>query len=77
MPGQQCGRNVNDVIFSRAIVMGYNLKELDDQDHSLVLSVDILAGIYGGNYTWWNDTVFQELNPNVTFPEARIKVVAR
>ena len=64
-------------MFFRAIVMGYNLKTLEEQDHTLVLSVDILAGIYGGNYTWWNDTVFQELNPNVTFPDERIKVVAR
>ena len=57
----------------RAIVMGYNLKGVED----LVLSVEILAGIYSGNYTWWNDTVFQELNPNVTFPQTRINVVAR
>ena len=61
----------------RAIVIGYNLPELVAQDHDLVLSVEILAGIYNGNYTWWNDTVFQELNPNVTFPEKEIGVVAR
>ncbi len=58
-------------------MMGYNLPGLVQQKQDLVLSVEILAGIYSGNYTWWNDSVFRELNPDVIFPNKTIQVVAR
>ncbi len=58
-------------------MIGYNLPGLRAQEYDLVLNVQVLAGIYSGRYTAWNDSVFQQLNPNVSFPNTSIEVVAR
>ena len=34
-------------------------------------------GIYNGSVTWWNDTQIAYLNPHLSFPHERIKVLAR
>lgn len=43
----------------------------------LRLSGGILAQIYLGNITSWNDPAIQALNPNVTLPALRIKCIVR
>jgi serine/threonine protein kinase/ABC-type phosphate transport system substrate-binding protein len=46
-------------------------------EQQLKLSLEQLVGIYNGTYTHWNDTTFTENNPNITFPNAKIIVLAR
>lgn len=57
----------------RAVALGYNM-QLEEQ---LRLSMEQIVGIYNGTYTHWNDTVFKENNPNITFPNEKILVLAR
>ena len=57
-----------------AVVPVYNL---DDVPAGLKLTPDILAGIYLGKITRWNDPMIAELNKTVTLPNADIVVAHR
>jgi phosphate transport system substrate-binding protein len=57
-----------------AVVPVYNL---DGVAEGLKLTPDVLAGIYLGKITRWNDPKIAELNKTVTIPNADIVVVHR
>ena len=57
-----------------AVVIVYNL---DGVESGLKLTPDILAGIYLGKITRWNDPKIAELNKTVTLPNADIVVSHR
>jgi phosphate transport system substrate-binding protein len=57
-----------------AVVIVYNL---DKVEGGLRLTPDLLAGIYLGKITRWNDPKIAELNRNVTLPNADIVVSHR
>lgn len=46
-------------------------------DHGLRLSAPVLAGIFGGRITRWNDKAITALNPGLALPDARIRRVVR
>jgi phosphate transport system substrate-binding protein len=56
------------------VVPAYNLPEVKE---SLVFSGPVLAGIYLGKITRWNDPALKELNPGVDLPDKAIGVVHR
>ena len=58
-----------------AVAMAYNVPELEGQ--SLNMTGDVIADIYLGEITNWNDPAIQELNPDVQLPDAEITVVHR
>ncbi|MBP2669561.1 MAG: pstS-2 [Deltaproteobacteria bacterium] len=57
-----------------AVVLVYNL---DKVEGGLKLTPDVLAGIYLGKITRWNDPKIAELNKNITMPNADIVVAHR
>ena len=57
-----------------AVVVVYNL---DKVETGLKLTPDILAGIFLGKITRWNDPKIAELNKTVTLPNADIVVAHR
>ena len=57
-----------------AVVIAYNIPDLEKR---LILSGDVIADIYLGHITKWNDPRIQELNPDVTLPNEDIIVVKR
>ena len=54
-----------------AVVMAYNLPEVKE----LKLSGEVVADIYLGKITKWNDAKIQELNPSVTLPNKELTPV--
>ena len=46
-------------------------------DGQLKLNADVLAKIYSGDITTWNDAAIKALNPGVTLPATKISVVHR
>ena len=56
-----------------AVVLAYNLPGVDN----LKLTGDIIADIYLGKITKWNDAKIQELNPSVTLPNKELTPVYR
>ena len=46
-------------------------------DGQLKLTADVVAGIYMGTITTWNDPAIVKLNPGVTLPSTKINVVHR
>ena len=56
-----------------AVVLAYNLPGVDN----LKLTGDIVADIYLGKITKWNDAKIQELNPSVTLPNKELTPVYR
>lgn len=56
-----------------AVVAAYNLEGVD----KLNLTGEVLAGIFLGNITKWNDPAIAELNPDAQLPNAEIGVVHR
>ncbi|HET7479884.1 MAG TPA: phosphate ABC transporter substrate-binding protein PstS [Rubrobacteraceae bacterium] len=58
-----------------AVVAAYNLEDLGDTP--LNLTGTVLADIFLGKITNWNDPAIAELNPNATLPDAQISVVHR
>ena len=56
-----------------AVVLAYNLPGVDN----LKLTGDIIADIYLGKITKWNDAKIQELNPGVTLPAKELTPVYR
>jgi len=57
-----------------AVVVAYNLPGFDGR---LQLTPDVLAGIYLGTITTWNDKKVAAVNPGVTLPAAPILAVHR
>lgn len=57
-----------------AIVPAYNLKGID---RPIRFSAEVLAGIFLGEITMWNDPVLQQFNDGVALPEMNIAVVHR
>lgn len=55
------------------VTAAYNVEGVD----GLRLTGDVLADIYLGHVTRWNDDQIEELNPDVTLPDSRITVVHR
>jgi phosphate transport system substrate-binding protein len=57
-----------------AIAVAYNLRGVDKP---LNFSGEVLADIFLGNVTKWNDDKIKELNPGVALPDKEIAVVHR
>ncbi|KAL5022145.1 hypothetical protein ScPMuIL_001300 [Solemya velum] len=57
-----------------SVVIGYNLPGLNE---TLRLKRDQVVGIFNGTYKYWNESTFSETNPNSTFPNVKITVLAR
>ncbi|MBS0570243.1 MAG: phosphate ABC transporter substrate-binding protein PstS [Proteobacteria bacterium] len=57
------------------IVPAYNIDGVDSG--KLVLDGKVLAGIFLGSITHWNDAAIARLNPGVKLPDAKITVVHR
>ncbi len=57
-----------------AVVMSYNLPEVKD---TLKLSPDVIANIYLGKITKWNDPKIAAINPGVKLPDVAILVAHR
>lgn len=55
------------------IVLAYHLDGVD----TLVLTAAVLAGIFDGAITTWNDPAITTLNPGVTLPDTRITPIYR
>jgi phosphate transport system substrate-binding protein len=60
---------------AEAIVPIYRLDSLGPLAPSLVFTRSLLAQIYVGQITWWNDTQIREVNPKVIMPNKTITVV--
>ena len=56
-----------------AVVPAYNLKGVED----LKLSGPVIADIFLGKITKWNDAQIAKLNPDAALPDARITIVHR
>ncbi len=56
-----------------AVAMGYNVEGVEQ----LTLSGPVIAGMYLGDITNWNDPAIAELNPGVTLPDQGIIVAHR
>lgn len=57
------------------IVIAYNVKGIETDE--LKLTAPILADIYMGKITKWNDARIKEINPKLDLPDENIKVVYR
>ena len=55
------------------IALAYNLSGVD----SLILTPEVLAGIFAGTITTWNDPAIAAINPGVTLPSLAIQAVHR
>jgi len=56
-----------------AVVIAYNLPGVT----GLKLTPELLAGIFLGNITKWNDPEIARINPDITFPDMNITIVYR
>ncbi|MCL6524335.1 MAG: phosphate ABC transporter substrate-binding protein PstS [Thermoflavifilum sp.] len=61
-------------ICAGAVVLTYNLPGISD---TLMLTPDVLANIYLGKITRWNDPAVQSINPKIKLPSLPIAVVHR
>jgi phosphate transport system substrate-binding protein len=59
-----------------AVAISYNLPTVDKDSH-LKMTGDVLAKIYLGVITNWNDDAIKALNPDVSLPDQVITVVHR
>jgi phosphate transport system substrate-binding protein len=59
---------------AQALVFPFNIPGVTT---SIVLTLPILAGIFTGNITKWNDIAITSLNIGVTFPNQNITVIVR
>jgi phosphate transport system substrate-binding protein len=55
------------------IAVAYHLSGVD----KLVLTPNVLSGIFGGTITTWNDAAISAINPGVTLPDLAISTVHR
>lgn len=74
---QQAGGNPQHIpTVGGAVVMAYNIPELGGET-KLNLTGDVIADIYLGEITTWDDPAIAELNPDVDLPSSEITVVHR
>ncbi len=71
--GQVDGETLHVATVGGAVVPTYNLEGVDE----LNLTGEVLADIFLGNVTNWNDPSIAELNPGANLPDAQIQVVHR
>ncbi|HEY7427834.1 MAG TPA: phosphate ABC transporter substrate-binding protein PstS [Gemmataceae bacterium] len=71
---QSGGEIVHIPLVIGAVVPAYNLADVQD---AVTLTGPVLAGIFLGEITKWNDKAIQALNPGVAFPDRDIAVVHR
>lgn len=64
---------INLPMVTGPIAIAYNLEGVDD----LVLSGDVLARIFSGQITTWDDPAIAELNPGAQLPSQPIQAVHR
>src|SRR5271157_1110204 len=66
-------------ILAGAVVMMYNIPELDPKGPVLILDGNTLVGIYNATITKWNDPAIAALNPQIAskLPAKQITVVHR
>ncbi len=57
-----------------AVVLAYNVKGVNTP---ITLNANVVAGIYMGKITNWNDPAIAALNPGIKFPDTPINVVHR
>jgi phosphate transport system substrate-binding protein len=57
-----------------AVVMSYNLPGLKG---TLKLTPDVLAGLFSGAITKWNDPQVEKINPGIALPQTAVFVVHR
>ena len=62
------GIAINIPMVGGAIAIAYNLEGVD----KLIMTPDLLAGIFGNTITKWNDPKIVAANPGVTLPDASI-----
>ncbi|HEX6888547.1 MAG TPA: phosphate ABC transporter substrate-binding protein PstS [Candidatus Nanopelagicales bacterium] len=62
------GQAINIPMVGGAIALAYNVEGVD----SLVLTPEVIAGIFNSSITKWNDPKIAELNSGVTLPDAAI-----
>ena len=61
-----------------AVVLAYNFEPMaTNPEQPLQLSGDVIADIFLGNITNWNDEAIQSLNPDVELPDIPISVAHR
>jgi phosphate transport system substrate-binding protein len=71
---QEAGGNpVHIATVGGAVAAAYNLEGVDE----LNLTGDVVADIFLGNITKWNDPEIARLNPNANLPDAEIAIVHR
>lgn len=64
---------VNLPMVTGPVAVAFRLADVD----RLVLTPTVLAGIFGGSITRWNDPALAAINPDVTLPELTISTVHR
>lgn len=52
-------------VAGQAMVIGYNLPELNSTDSTLILNRTVLAEIWGGQITTWDHPAIRDLNPDI------------
>jgi phosphate transport system permease protein/phosphate transport system substrate-binding protein len=71
----RAGNPVHIPITLGSVAVSYNIPGI--QDNSLKLSGPVIADIFLGKITTWNDPRIQELNPDLTLPTNNINTVHR
>jgi phosphate transport system substrate-binding protein len=71
----RCAGNdaINLPMVTGPIALAYNLSGVD----KLILTPEVLAGIFGGTIANWNDPKIAAINPGVTLPSLAIQAVHR
>ena len=62
-------------VMGAAIVPVYRIDALGEFAPAIIFTREVLAQIYAGYITWWNDTRIQNANPGVKMPNASITMV--
>ncbi|WP_420122572.1 phosphate ABC transporter substrate-binding protein PstS [Nakamurella sp.] len=72
---QRCAGNpaLNLPMVTGPIALAYNVSGVD----SLTLTPEVIAGIFAGTITTWNDPAIAAINPGVTLPATGIQAVHR
>ncbi len=72
---ERCGGNaaIDLPMVTGPVAMAYNLDGVD----KLILTPELLTGIFGGTISTWNDPKIAAVNPGVTLPSVAIATVHR
>ncbi len=72
---KRCSNNdaINLPMVTGPIALGYNVSGVS----KLILTPDLLSGIFGGKITNWNDAAIAKVNPGVTLPTLAIATIHR